>query len=146
MKAVGLLLSVALLAAVSWAGTQRDAAKHADAAPAPLSSLCKGDEMLERLPPVLNGKPLGGNGVIMAPGEQAPWARSDRYGRGPDYKIRIIRPRREIDCKIVCVRPDPNVDYKIRNFHPGGCDGYLLPRADGPRTIIIDPKRGGRSK
>ena len=146
MKRVGLLLSVALLAAVSWAGTQRGAAKHADAAPAPLSSLCQADEMLERLPPVLKGTPLGGNGVIMAPREQAPWARTYGYDRGPDYKLRIIRPSREIDYKIVRIRPDPNVDYQIRNFHPGGCDAYLVPRADGRRAIIIDPKRGGRGK
>ena len=146
MKTAGLLVSATLLAAVSWAGTEPDAEKHADRAPAPLSSLCKGDEMLGRLPPVLGGTPLGGNGVIVAPREQAPWARAYRYDPGPDYKLRIIRPSRGIDYKIVRIRPDPNVDYKIRNFYSGSYDPHAVPRADGRRAIIIDPKRGGRGR
>jgi hypothetical protein len=98
------------------------------------------------LPPVLNGKPLGDNGVIMAPRQQAPRFRAYRYNPGPDYKIVIIRPRQDIDYKIVRIRPDPNVDYKIRNFYRGGYEAYAVPRAEGRRTIIIDPKRGGRGK
>jgi hypothetical protein len=148
MKTVGLLLSAALLAALSSAGTQHDAAKDADGPLPPLSSVCQGDEVLERLPPVLDGKPLGGNGVTAVPPAYAAraLARAYRYDRGPDYKMRIIRPSRDIDYKIVRIRPNPHVDYKIRNFYPGGYDASAVPRAEGRRAIIIDPKRGGRGK
>jgi hypothetical protein len=142
MKTVGLLVSATLLAAVSSADTESDAAKDADGGLPPLSTVVKGDEMLERLPPVLDGRPLGDNGVVFL-AEQSP--RADRYHRGPDYKIRIIRPRRDLDYKIVRIQPDPNVDYKIRNFYPGGYDVYAVPRADG-RRIIIDPKPGRRGR
>ena len=146
MKTVGLLLSATLLAAVSSACTESDAAKDADGPLPPLTSVWKGNQMPERLPPVLNGTPLGDHGVIMAPRAHAPRARAYRYDRGPDYKLRIIRPSQGIDYKIVRIRPDPNVDYKIRTVYPAGYEPYAVPRADGRRAIIVDPKPGGRGK
>lgn len=147
MKTVGLLVSATLLAALSSAGTQHDAAKDADGPLPPLTSVCQGDEMLERLPPVLNGKPLGDNGVTAVPPAYAvqALARAYRYDRGPDYKMRIIRPSRDIDHKIVRIRPNPHVDYKIRTVYPAGYEPYAVPRAAG-RRFIIDPKLGGRSR
>jgi hypothetical protein len=145
MKTLGLLLSATVVVAVSLAGTEPDAGKEADGAPAPLSTLLKGDEMLDRLPPVLFGRPLGDNGVVVRPG---PTGRAPvfRYHGGRDYKLRILRPGRDVDYKIVKIQPDPNVDYKIRNFCPKGLRAYSVPRSDGRRGIIIAPKPGGRAK
>jgi hypothetical protein len=61
----------------------------------------------------------------------------DPYG---GYKIRVVEPEANVDYKIVVVRPDPNVDYKIRNAYPGGQRMYAVPRNDGRRTIIVEPK------
>jgi hypothetical protein len=55
-------------------------------------------------------------------------------------KIRVVEPDPNVDYKIVVVRPDPNVDYKIRNAYPGGQRMYAVPRNDGRRTIIVEPK------
>lgn len=82
-----------------------------------------------------------------------------RSGSGIDYKIRVVRPDPNVDYKILLVRPDPkvdykillvrphpSVDYKIRNFYPGGGDVYMVPRADGRKTVIIRPPPDGRDK
>ena len=73
-------------------------------------------------------------------------ARGLPWGRGTDYKLRVIEPPQGVDCKIVCIRPNPNVDYKIRILGPGGHDVSGAPRTNRRQTIIVDPNRRGRRK
>jgi hypothetical protein len=146
MKTIGLLVSVTLLAAVSSGASDPDAARDVDGAPASLTGVCEGEETPRRLPPALGGKPLGDNGVTIAPLEQPRQFRAYRDYRGPDYKILIVHPRQDVDYKIVRIQPDPNVDYKIRNFDPGGREAHAAPQAHGRRSILIAPKPSGARK
>ena len=81
--------------------------------------------------------------VTLGDGERA---RGLPWGRGTDYKLRVIEPPRGVDCKIVCIRPNPNVDCKIRILGPGGHDVWGAPLANRRKTILIDPNRRGRRK
>ena len=146
MKTLAFAALALMLTSVSSAGSPGGDAKHHGPPWLVVGERERADHGAERLRALLERKRDGADRAGAVTSGHQGRTRVPRWDRGPDYKLRVIEPPRGVDYKIVCIRPDPSVDYKLRILGHGGRHVCPSPLTKGGKTIIIDPKRGGRRK